>query len=112
MFADDITYVTRGAKLWVGFEVELNLPIKQHQAVDFLKAIVTYCRINKEPLKPNIRTTDIFGVPVEFRLMPPLLGDEELVLRLVFPDENGLFPEDEGCQPIFKRQLKVSQQLN
>lgn len=111
-FGDDITYVSSGAKRWVGYEIELNLPIKKHEALDFFKAIVTYCRLKRECIKPGVKINEIFGLPVIFKLMPPLLGDEELVLRLVFPDENGMFPEDKECAPIFKRQLKVSQQFN
>lgn len=111
-FGEDITYVTKGAKKWVGYEIELNLPIKQHQALDFLKAVVTYCRVKEEQIQPDIEICEIFGLPVVFRLMPPILGEEDLVLRLVFPDENGKFPEDKDCAPIFRRQLKVSQQLN
>lgn len=111
-FGEDVTYVTHGAKKWTGFEIELNLPIKEHQALDFLKAVVTYCRVKEEPIQPNIMNEEIFGLPVVFRLMPPLLGEEKLVLRLIFPDENGKYPEDRDCQPIFKRQLKISQQFN
>lgn len=112
MIGGDITYITQGAAKYCGWEVELNLPIKIHQANDFLDAVVTYCKIKKEPINPNVKVKEIFGVPVVFRVMPPLIGDEPLVLRLSFPDEKGLFPEDKDCEPLFKRQMATSKKLN
>lgn len=31
-----------------------------------------------------------------------------LVLRIILPDPNGKFPEDEGCDPIYARQADIS----
>lgn len=46
---------------------------------------------------------DIANVPIRLKEMPDANGKS--VLRLIFPDANGLFPEDINCNPTFLLQM-------
>ena len=102
---DGIAYVTEDAKKYTGMEVELRLPIKEKHAVVFLNAVITYCRIKKEPIKPDTIIQDIFGVPVIFKVVESILGTEKHAMRLIFPDSKGFLPDNEKCDHVFKRQI-------
>lgn len=108
VIGEDITYLTKGAAQYCGLEVELNLPIKQQQAVDFLRAVVSYCQYLEKPIIPDTKVKEIFGVPVMFKKMCSLVETSKTVYRLVFPDDKGLFPDDRKCHPTFKRQLVIN----
>lgn len=108
VIGEDITYLTQGAAQYCGLEIELNLPIKQQQAVNFLRAVVSYCQYLEKPVIPDIKNKEIFGVPVMFKKMLSLADTEKVVYRLIFPDDKGLFPDDRKCHPTFKRQFVIN----
>lgn len=109
-FIGEIIYITEGAAEHCGLEIELTLPIKPYQAMDFLKAVVEYCEIKNAPIIPDIKITEIFGVPVMFKVMTSLYNHHEEVLRLIFPDNEGLFPDEPGCNYLFMRQVATTQE--
>ena len=107
-FVDEIIYCTEGAAEYCGLEVEITLPIKPHQAIDFLHAVVHYCQTNNAPITPDIKITEIFGVPVIFKVMTSLYNYHEVVLRLIFADKQGLFPGEPGCDSTFMLQVATT----
>lgn len=102
---DSISYLTEDAKKFSGMEIEIKLPLREEHAVEFLNAVIIYCRIKEKPIEPNSIISEIFGVPVIFKVMKSMFGNQEHVLRILFPDTNGLYPDNEKCDSLFKKQL-------
>lgn len=49
----------------------------------------------------------IENYPVLFKSIVRAEDPEESLLRIIFPDANGKFPGDEGCNPVYDRQADV-----
>lgn len=100
---NSITYHTHGIDKYIGIELELAIDITIEDASMILNEI-GYAIMDGLKINDGAVLYQILNVPVKVKKMEGVhgIGDK---LRIVIPDENGLFPEDEGCSPVYNTQL-------
>ena len=88
------------------FEMVVQLsPIRMAKILNVLGLLVSVGQKFEEG-----GTITIEGIDKEFHLKEFCL-DGQKYLRLIVPDNNGLYPEDEGCEYPFSMQLKSIDEL-
>lgn len=103
-----IVYHTHGMEQYTdGYELELNLCLKNEDAMTILNTLGLYIKkglIKLEQNKPisNIFLTDFYLLEVE-----PIFPHEEneKVLRVILQDKNGKYPWNTGCDKGFRDQV-------
>lgn len=102
-----LSFHTHDAERYCGWELELNLSLRQEQGTLLLNTVVDYCKDKCIDLKDGMELTGVFSVPVRLVEMSPVNPHRmgERVLRMIVPDANGKFPQDVGCDPAYKNQI-------
>lgn len=59
----------------------------------------------------TLQLDELCTLPVTFKLLTEDLTPS-IILRIIFPDVNGRFPWDEGCNQEFKKQWSLEDELN
>lgn len=101
----DLVYHTHGLNKYDSLELELNLPLENKIAMQFVN-IIGLEIANGRRLKDGDIVEGLFNLPIAFRETKGIFSDsEEVNLRIILPDENGLFPWDDNCSPEYKKQI-------
>ncbi len=102
-------YHTHGLKEHGLLELELNLPLKNQDAQIIINTIALHLVNENKIVKDKERISDVLSVDVEFMLTKqifPTDGEEdEISVRIILPDTNMTFPNEEGCQEIYQQQV-------
>lgn len=116
VFGDEkegMVYHTHGLNKYGMTELELNISINQKQAMEFINIIATYLIENNIIIKDEyIDEKNIFNCDIFFRRVKGIHGNGEQNIRIILPDQNFLFPWDDGCDEIFKNQIEESEIIN
>ena len=97
------TYHTHGMKARAaGQELELNLPL---DGGDDLLNRLGLAIANGDLPAEELIDTSLFDTPVMLVRRPYGVAIRSDVLRLVLPDDEGHFPGDPGCDPMYENQL-------
>lgn len=106
-----LVYITVGAAKHCGKEIELNLPVNHEQARLLLNTAVAFCKREKECLNSRL-IIDIYSIPVTFRQTQSVNDKFGIVWRMLVPDNNGKYPYENGCSPLFRSQFENMRQLS
>lgn len=102
---EGIVYHTHGLDAYGSKELELNLPLEQKVAQHFLNLIGAEIANGRNFTDQEV-VDDLFNVPIVFREVVGIHSEnQELHLRVIFPDVNDKFPWDAGCQPAYASQI-------
>lgn len=99
-----LVYHTHGLSTYGSLELELNLPLENELAMQFIN-IIGLEIANGLKLTDGDFVDGLFSMPIAFREADGIFGEGERNLRIILPDENGLFPWDEGCNPAYQHQI-------
>lgn len=99
-----IVYHTHGLKEYDLMELEMTLPLEKQVAQDFLNLIGLEIA-NGRSFKDGEKVEKLFNVPIVFRIVDGIHGDNEKHLRVIFPDANNKFPWDDGCDAEYAKQI-------
>lgn len=103
---DRIVYHTHGlSEFHDMIELELNLPIEQNQAKEFINFMAVYLIRNGLKIKENTKIEGAFTCPIYLKRVKGIFGDGEENLRIIFPDEKFRFPWEEGCSERYSKQI-------
>ena len=101
-YKDDFIYLeTFGLSIIGKKEVRSILPCSNLATKKLIMTSI-FTNIVNESLSIDIKSTEdyeLFGLTVRFEQL-----EDEDTYRLIIPDENGLFPEEEGCNEQFTHQ--------
>lgn len=103
----ETNYHTHGLNKYGSLELEINFPIQQNLAGHILNEIGLKIA-NGKKYKSNDTIEDIVNVKLKVIETKGVHSDahgDEKVLRIILPDENHKFPWDEGCNPIYQKQI-------
>lgn len=102
----DMVFHTHGLTDFIGAEIDLVIPIDIELAKELINGTAIKM-INEELIiYDGIKLHDIID---RFPLMISLRHDifeNKSTWRIVIPDANGRFPDDDGCDEIFKKQFE------
>ena len=102
---EGIVYHTHGLKDYDSLELELNLSLPEDNAMIFLN-IIGLRIANGTIYQDNDVANDLFNLPIIFKEVEGISSDShERHLRVIFPDANGKFPWDDGCNPDYAKQI-------
>lgn len=104
LYKKGLFYRTNGIKSICGYEIELNLPLNFKQVEKIIKEVVDSCKRDNRPLSEE-RKVVMFGRMITFRKYYSLIDKNTSVWRMILNDANGLHPDEENCDPLFKKQL-------
>lgn len=82
-------------------DLEIRLAVSPEKRHEFLTVLVEAVKAGQR-LQAGTEDTTLFSVPVRF------ISREEtgrMVIRAIFPDPQGRFPDDPGCPPEWVAQL-------
>lgn len=103
---DRVVYHTHGLDKHGLTELELNVPIETRQATYFINLIADHLIENNIVIKDEyVDEGNIFNCNVFFRRVKGIYGNGEENIRIIFPDENGLYPWDDDCLEPYKSQI-------
>lgn len=94
---------THGLEKYGHLELGIVIALGEQVSCMMLNSLGERIR-NGEKFEEGIRT-DILKNEMRTRIVKEKFGDKEILI-LVFPDQNGLLPEDEGCEEIFNKQME------
>ena len=100
---EPMSYHTHGLEQFGSLEIEIVLPLYPHEGAMFCNNIGAAIRDGLE-VEDGLMVEGLFNLPVFFFKTMPLHGDKE-VYRVVFPDSQGLFPWEAGCEETYKNQM-------
>lgn len=109
--ANPLVYVTSGAGKHCGKEIELNLPVNHQQARLLLNAAVVKCKGRRSIISSETKM-ELYSIPVIFIEVISFTRDDVRVWRMILPDEKGRYPNEAGCNPLFKGQIVIPSKLN
>ena len=107
-----VSYHTHGLNRYKSLEVEMNLPLQEKQAALFMNTIGKEIA-NGRKIEDGEMAERIFNLPVFFFKVKSIEHDEEM-MRVVFPDPNGLFPWEKHlpsnlvCQSPYDKQISFN----
>ena len=110
-FQDGLVYLTEGAARYCGSEIELCLPLNFKQAKKIIDKTASDCKLRQEVISAS-KKFQMYHREVSFRKMHTLSDRTQDVWRMVLTDENGMFPEEPDCNPIYKKQLDETRALS
>lgn len=103
---EGIVYHTHGLNRHGLTELELNLPIAPKQAQSYVNIIANYLVTNNIIIKDEyVDEKNIFNYNAFFKRVKGIYGNGEENIRIIFPDENGLYPWDNDCKEPYKSQI-------
>lgn len=102
---EGIVYHTHGMDKYGSLELELKLPLVQEQANSFLNTVGIEIA-HGVTFKDGDVKYGIFNLPVAFKEVTGIYGEGKRNLRVIFPDVNGLFPWDAGCEEVYVNQYR------
>ena len=100
----DIVYHTHGLDKYNSLELELKLSLDKKQAMEFLNLIGLEIA-NGKVFKDGDFNQTIFTTQIAFKEVKGIYGEENPILRVIFPDTNLKFPWEIGCQEPYKSQI-------
>lgn len=101
-----IVYHTHGLDKHGLLELELNLSISKLRAMKFINLIAYHLVKNNIKIEEEyIDKKNIFTCDVYFKKVKGIHSDGQDCIRIILPDEDELWPWDEGCSKIFKYQI-------
>ena len=91
-------------------ELEVNLPLEKNQMLKLVNTVAYELVSNNLVIDEEyyFEANTIFNCPILLKKTVPVFKSDKLgkyVLRVIFPDENGNFPWDDGCLPYYKDQI-------
>jgi hypothetical protein len=89
----------RGEKMHA--DLEIVLPARPETLARLIKPLANAVKAGRR-LRAGEEVTDLFSVPVRFAAAKE--GGRD-VLRAIFPDPEGRWPEDPRCSPGYRDQL-------
>lgn len=102
---DMANYHTHGIKTTRNFfDFQIVLPIDSDKALDIFTNLVDAIDNNKTFNHNDVVWGIIENLPVKLKRAKE---DGRSILRVIFPDPHGLFPNEEGCDPLFAAQETI-----
>ena len=100
---EPVSYHTHGLEQFGSLEIEIVLPLYPHEGAMFCNNIGAAIQTGLK-VEDGQMVEGLFNLPIFFFKTMPLHGDKE-VYRVVFPDSQGLFPWEDGCEETYKNQM-------
>lgn len=107
------SYHTHGVNAYESLELELKLPLKTHQAVQFINLIAGEIADKGKRYRSGDREDHVFNFPFYLFETVPIQPsrDNDRVLRVLFCDPAGKYPWEPQCKAPYSLQLNEKEKL-
>lgn len=110
---EKLSYHTHGLDQYDSLELELNLPLQEHQAMQFINLIANEVAEHGKRYRSGDREDDVFSLPFYLFETAPIQPSKEndRVLRILFCDPAGRYPWEPDCEVPYSEQLDADEKL-
>lgn len=107
------SYHTHGLDQYGSLELELNLPLQERQAMQFINLIGNEVAEHGKRYRSGDREDNVFTLPFYLFETVPIQPSKEndRVLRILFCDPAGRYPWETGCEAPYSEQLNADEKL-